>query len=52
MDKLSKNDLLKSQKIIDSMDCNALQKQALTLAEWICNNSMLRKNYSKERKGL
>lgn len=50
MDKLSKNDLLKSQKIIDSMDCKALQKQALTVAEWTRNNSMLRKNYNKERK--
>ncbi|WP_158151265.1 hypothetical protein [Pantoea ananatis] len=49
MSDLSDHDLLKSQKIIDSMDYEELKKQALTVEEWIVNNSKFRKNYNNER---
>lgn len=50
MNKLSEYDLLKSQKIIDSLDVEKILKNAMSVEEWIVHNDKLRENY-KQRKG-
>lgn len=49
MSELSEDDLLKSQKIIDSLDIDKIKKNAMSVEEWIVHNDKLRENYNKEK---
>ncbi|QLH62869.1 hypothetical protein [Serratia symbiotica] len=49
MSELSEHDLLKSQRIIDSLDIDKIKKNAMSVEEWIAHNDKLRENYNKER---
>jgi len=49
MKKLTPNELIKCQKIIDSANISELRKKALTIDEMKVANKKKRESYNKER---